>query len=192
MRDEGYSSCPVCVCVMCPFSLFCLLVLLGIQREVSSNSTCIPHVYISNVQCEQHCKNKFDYFYCYFLSLLPGRSPPGGHSGAPAAQTICLLMTNTFLNVTSAWTSSQRSTATCHCCTPSSESTLFSSRPDSPAILKSATNMSSTDAARLSVSLCQICGTGTKARSRRTALSLVVQPSVNFTHSLLTTATLFL
>ena len=43
--------------------------------------------------------------------------------------------------------------------------------------------MSSTDAARLSVSLCQICGTGTKARSRRTALSLVVQPSVNFTRS---------
>ena len=29
---EGYSS--VCLCV-CPFSLFCLLALLGVQREVS-------------------------------------------------------------------------------------------------------------------------------------------------------------
>ena len=35
MREEGYSSCPVCLCVcVCPFSLFCLLALLGVQREV--------------------------------------------------------------------------------------------------------------------------------------------------------------
>jgi len=33
-RSEGYSSCPVCLCV-CPFSLFCLLALLGVQQEVS-------------------------------------------------------------------------------------------------------------------------------------------------------------
>ena len=32
MCDKGYSSCPVCVCV-CPFSLFCLIALLGVQRE---------------------------------------------------------------------------------------------------------------------------------------------------------------
>ena len=36
MRSEGYSSRSVCVCVfVCPFSLFCLLALLGVQQEVS-------------------------------------------------------------------------------------------------------------------------------------------------------------
>ena len=34
MRVEGYSSCPVCLRV-CPFSVFCLLALLSVQREVS-------------------------------------------------------------------------------------------------------------------------------------------------------------
>ena len=35
MREEGYSSCHVCLCVY-PFSAFCLLALLGVQREVSA------------------------------------------------------------------------------------------------------------------------------------------------------------
>ena len=36
MRNEGYSSCLVCLCVCVrPFSLICLLALLGVQREVS-------------------------------------------------------------------------------------------------------------------------------------------------------------
>ena len=33
--QEGYSSCPVCLSV-CPFSLFCVLGLLGVQREESA------------------------------------------------------------------------------------------------------------------------------------------------------------
>ena len=39
MRDKGYNSCPVCVCVcvcVCLFSLFCLLALSGVQREISA------------------------------------------------------------------------------------------------------------------------------------------------------------
>ena len=39
LRVEGYSSCPVCLSVclsVCPFSVFCLLTLLGVQREVSA------------------------------------------------------------------------------------------------------------------------------------------------------------
>ena len=41
MHSEGYSSSSVCVCVcvcvcvsVCPFSLFCLLALFGVKREV--------------------------------------------------------------------------------------------------------------------------------------------------------------
>ena len=33
MHIKGYGSCPVCLCV-CPFSVFCLLALLGVQREL--------------------------------------------------------------------------------------------------------------------------------------------------------------